>query len=1799
MKNSYNVLNLANTMKNVLNLNNSLRHFFLAAMLLLCSSAMFANEYQLNAAATSWANVDFTVSSGGNYEYYESTVTPEFWFNLSSKTSGTISSILNPAQPGFNGTDIDDVGQEVDNTMYYVDPSPAHYYVIVWYPSTDFNSNSYPVICASTTLPNDASLPVDGTFFSAVPIAASDTYVSSKTYDNTVTPAQATVTGGTLYVSNDHSSNVKFIRATGGYDYNGDPVFCFSGARAPFKVQSNIALEPGDVIQATLRVFGGNAADGNGLWFFTSVPPYVPASAPTTKATTTSTATEWKTVSYTVTTGDALDGQTMFYVNAPHIYTCFTNFEITRPSCVAPTSVSVTGSWDYFGGETITLEASYTGGTGSPSYQWQKLINSTWTDLTNGTVDGVTISGATTDNLQISNCGYGNSGKYRCIVSTGSGCETASATATDGSQGYGVRVYALECYTGGTTVYNFTRVGNTKSGTVQINLAANTSYQFKVHADNDYYGNNGTINKDETNWVCTTDQGNLTIASGLGGVFTITMDYSTAGNNSTEGVPEISVLYPRKTIYLLPNSNWKSSSAKFAIYYFRSNEETGWSGFMTPYICNSNVYTVDIPQWNGVKMIAVRLKNTTVSPGSWDDKWNQTSDLTVTSNDYITITGWDNSQTYTTFTPPTYTITFNNGGGSGSMSNMVVNCGEDATLTANTFTRTDYIFTGWYANVAVTINGSSVSAGTLISDGATLQNVTSNIALTAQWEEITGATIPGTVDKANHDSHSADMTWYGDSNEYFDFETSTTRWIQWQVTLLASGKYTVTEEFQSVYTTFWLGHQWHLELIDAGSNVVSSYNTTAVWESGGVRTDAVKWDLSSVSPGVYTLRVTNPLGGSQPKLKSITFAFAGLSVSYTKVPNRDLYGREGDSSRANGEINEPVTVETTGIVPGSSVDTLGNTLTIGSITITAPDSVRGVLYNIPATGGGVVPPSGCDWRFREWRHVPSTVTGDLDSLEAVYFPTFNVDYNTNGGIINDDPYTHWYEYTGLEADVVQLPVNVTKPGYVFAGWYQTSTTELFTYLTCNYYGDYSKGASCHEDRCDYRLKAHWVLPCDEPQTITKVTVTGSGTSSYTTDGYDGGAYAGTPVVSVGATTAAFDVDGNGSNETGYELSSDNDIVFATIKTGTTFRVGDHILVAVTRKNTSRTIDGGSNTNMIALYYGTGAADAHILVNLKIAPTPPDTWEGIYEYILDADDVLEMTAAGAIGVGVWRDPTNGENPCIYSVEVRGCRDLIFDDNHGTHVWSDPANWAPTYTEIPSYYQATRIIKPCIVNIADAHAKSVKLCREFTGYEGSLTITDTAALEVTQRVSEVRGLDYNTLYDVSASNLLIKSTATHQGALAHGDEGSHTHATVEFYSRATGMPSSATWQYMGVPFSDVSRAEDHYGGSWMCRWDETKTGDGNVSSNWDWVTVNDPLEPFVGYCLSNTSAKTFTNYGTLVPSVDQTLSLTYAGADEHKGWNMFANSWMAPINIAQFEDEDFGDGVEKTIYLFNTGTNPGNQATQPQTSTPGQYVAVPINTAGSMWEENRYIAPMQGFYLVTTAAASVTLRYALVRNPLHGALSTLPNRAPKRTMTEGESQMPRIIFDVTGNRFADRLYVFENAGQTNAFDNGWDGYKFEGEDYAPQLMTRTGDLDLAVDVSPSFDGKRIAFRPGEDAEYTLHFSTTEEGLRLRDLLTNDETAIEEGGTYTFVAFNTETEERFEIIDYRNVIGVTTDLDKIYDSPAGEILELTVYTADGRLVEYRTADFNKPLNLPQTGIYIVRLKTTAGMQVCKIKF
>ena len=1739
----------------------------LALFLCLGIGHVWGNDYYLSGEENDWNVSDaMAVSSGGNYEYYTSSLSPNN-FVICRHTPSWETYDHGYVKAGYNGTDILTIGGEEDCT---VSSSPtSSYYIIIWKPNTPFNGTNTPVICASTTLP------MDEVVYSARAITTTNVAVSRKS-NLTVPSTAATITGGTMVIYNRYKNDdLTPIRPNFGPTEDQRPAFYLSGASVSFQVNisGGRTLEEGDVISA--KIFAKQyPIDGNGLWFSTSTSR--PGSAPNEKADTTAAAagSAWTYVSYTVTSTDALHGVSSFYIYLGERGTgdnkatiVFTDFVITPP-CAAPSSVTVTptnaNGWRYSIGETIDLTCTATGGTGTKTYQWQKYIDSDWED----------IEGETSARLQIANCTSSDGGSYRCVVSTGSACSLAS-------DGYFVRVFTLNGnYSGNSFEEHAITWTGTYTGTVTLNLDMSSTYEFKVY-DNDgkYFGyssNNYIIQP--VSWDCGINNANCRLLTGPAGNYTFTINIQHAEDGSP--YVNVQVAYP-DVLHPSPGYVYITKWWDCYVHYWEGTSNTLTSWGSDPQINNDRY--VNICGTNYWYFPVIETYNKFIAKDNAGDPSNTTGDQVTTDHGGMYITHDGSNWVWNDFN--VNILSFNGGWGEGTMNPIVICSGSNQVIPSNTFTRTNYTFAGWIADVDVKVGGVTISAGSTIANGATLENVNSDITLYAKWTfNLSVVEIPGTVNKANKKTVSGG-SWWTDNN-YYDL-TSTSSYMTWDVYLSVPGLYNITETYQSEWYKpkdgdgFWLGHQWQLDLLDEYDNVVSTYQTTRFEGEKGTRTDNIIWDLSNVEPGRYTLRVTNPWDGSKPKLKDIT-----LGYCFVKVPDRALYGDARDRHRAVGTI-DTVAITSFNNLPLGAISISGensNILTIGNESpITAPLTARGRLDNIPYDEDPGYTAATCVWRFDHWE-----TEGGFGDIKAVYIPTFDVEYDTKDGEIHDDPYAHWYRYTGREEDETALPMNVTKEGFIFGGWYQDTTTVLFTALPGHYYGPY-KGKWC--------LKAHWILDCDEAQTLSKVTITGSDPGAYTATGYNNNEYTGTPVVSVGSTTASADINNDGNNETGFELSGDGvGIVFATLGKGT-FRVGDRIRIAITAANTHRRIS--NTTDHLTLYYGTGADDATLLVNIRGINSAQ-----VVEYILDADDVLEMQAAHATGVGVFREASNGENPCVYSVEIFGCRDLVFDDYHNTHVWSDPRNWGPTYTEIPSYYQATRIIKPCIVDIPTAQALNVKLCKEYEDRNGTLTINANAALAVEQTISVVRGVNYDDTYPVQASDLVILSNASNQGALVHGDNGSNTHATVQFYARGAGAIregntsnlDDATWQYMGVPFSDVSNAQSHYYAGWMCQWIENTVG--NAGSNWKWIVNGNPLYPFTGYCLTQAAPKTYTNTGTLVASTNQTLELTYEGTTAWKGWNMFANSWMAPIDVSKFIAADFVGEVEQSIYQFNTGISNGTTAVQGEGAGAGQYVAVPIESASSMLETNRYISPMQGFYVFANASGTnrVTLNYdRLVRKSDHSALSVGPNRAKK--VEDDEPTMARIIIDVKGEHFSDRLYVFENAEQTNGFDNGWDGWKFEGESYAPQLMTRTGDLDLAVDVSPAFGGKRIAFRVGEDTEYTLHFSSTEEGLYLRDLSNNIETEIIEGGTYTFMAFNTTSEERFEIVDRRAEL--PDGLEEVTDNATYDILDMTVYTAEGRLVLHRTTDFNKPLNLPQTGAYIINLNTTNGKQVHKIIF
>ena len=96
-----------------------------------------------------------------------------------------------------------------------------------------------------------------------------------------------------------------------------------------------------------------------------------------------------------------------------------------------------------------------------------------------------------------------------------------------------------------------------------------------------------------------------------------------------------------KTYYLTLSSDWAGWPAKYAIYYFKSSDNTqnGWSEFMTAVPEEDNTYIGTIPAGYD-KLIFVRFNSDATAP-AWDsNKWSQTVDLTAPTNDndWFTVT---------------------------------------------------------------------------------------------------------------------------------------------------------------------------------------------------------------------------------------------------------------------------------------------------------------------------------------------------------------------------------------------------------------------------------------------------------------------------------------------------------------------------------------------------------------------------------------------------------------------------------------------------------------------------------------------------------------------------------------------------------------------------------------------------------------------------------------------------------------------------------------------------------------------------------------------------------------------------------------------------------------------------------------------------------------------------------------------------------------------------------------------------------------------------------------------------------
>ena len=98
-------------------------------------------------------------------------------------------------------------------------------------------------------------------------------------------------------------------------------------------------------------------------------------------------------------------------------------------------------------------------------------------------------------------------------------------------------------------------------------------------------------------------------------------------------------------IFLIPNSNWKTDSARFAVYSYDSSSNE-WDNMIK---VNDDLYCVsvnDIKAKVGKNNLIFCRMNPANSTNNWDNKWNQAPgsggyQIPTTGNNCFTISGWD------------------------------------------------------------------------------------------------------------------------------------------------------------------------------------------------------------------------------------------------------------------------------------------------------------------------------------------------------------------------------------------------------------------------------------------------------------------------------------------------------------------------------------------------------------------------------------------------------------------------------------------------------------------------------------------------------------------------------------------------------------------------------------------------------------------------------------------------------------------------------------------------------------------------------------------------------------------------------------------------------------------------------------------------------------------------------------------------------------------------------------------------------------------------------------------------------
>ena len=525
------------------------------------------------------------------------------------------------------------------------------------------------------------------------------------------------------------------------------------------------------------------------------------------------------------------------------------------------------------------------------------------------------------------------------------------------------------------------------------------------------------------------------------------------------------------------------------------------------------------------------------------------------------------------------------------------------------------------------------------------------------------------------------------------------------------------------------------------------------------------------------------------------------------------------------------------------------------------------------------------------------------------------------------------------------------------------------------------------------------------------------------------------------------------------------------------------------------------------------------------------------------------------------------------------------NSSTTDWATSTTWTEddnTTEAVPNAADNVTVSSTVVVNDGtDAEANKVKVAENqtltikdggtLTIGEGGLQIAAGATVTVEEGATLVVGKDGIT----GDGELIVKATQAGGTGVVLVDP-TATEAKARPEAKIELIPDAHfvsgelyKYRYIGIPLYFEGSEEFVKATNWEVS-DPSATIYFKQWNNgaWEELTAWNQLVPFKGYATSNstTSNLKYTFKGKLIGNGDGQMNFSY-------GFNLFANSYAAPINIQTLLN-GLSDDVKATIYMFKED--------KLQTVSKADF-------AGFRTPKFTVIPSLQAFFVLMDdgTSASETVNYADA--VFNNSLANTALYAPQRQETPDFNRVRINIADENGEN--DEVYLIEAADYTNDFENGFDEVKYMNNGL--NLFATTAYGRQSTEITNDLNGTFIGVQG--NGTYTLTFDElVGEEYQIRDLQTNAVVAMSEANTYTFTT-NGTNDARFVV---ESIAKMPTALDNVSDakmfvnnntlyiSENNSNANVMIYAANGQLVLSAIAQPTISLNGLANGVYTVRV-------------